>query len=752
MGGAGHRLVGASWPEGKGAEVLEKLDEVAWVELTHAYGNATDVPGLLRQLAALDPLTADAAVGALFGNIWHQGTVYQATAPAVPFLLELVADPAVHARDGLLHLLAVIATGSPVYGDEPEDPWLGRSWRPPGDTDEGREQARAWVRAAYQAVVAGVPMMLGLLGDPNVAVRRMVPYTLAACRDQARELVPALAACLPHEPDPAAKASIVLAATTLAGEGGTTDADTAWLAGLLGDGQAAPVRLAAAVGLAWSTPSALPDGVVATMAATLADRSAAELTRLAWCTDWVEALAFDALGERIPARVELVLRLLQAGDAEVRQRATLLAGSLLRGWRSPSVRLLPALAALLRDPHEQVRAATARQLADAPPEAAAVADALAAALGDPTPDVADSALVALARLADPRCLPALQAALQQPAPASDEPAELLIGGRPLAIAAALRGPGLLERVAGLLGPMHAHAAELLPLVRQRLRDLPDSNALVSLLSGVQDLGPAAAEVVPELVELLNRPLHRDHVIQILGGMGPAAAPAGPALRPFLTHQDPMVALAAAQALWQITGDRRLVLPTLRRLQDHPLGRVSGGAAMALWQITGQTGPALAVLDAALHGEEPDLAGALGESDWRLASPVLLWEWLGELRTAAAPLAPRLRALLTHPKRWVRLHAAIAVWQVASDHDAALPVLRDAVATAPPWVGVGVVAYLGEIGPPARTAARVLQALLDRDRRYVVDDLALRASAVQQDHTARATITAALQRILGGAAS
>jgi hypothetical protein len=387
--------------------VLEGLDEIRWDELTHAFGNASDVPGLLRELAASDPAAASAALEALFGTVWHQGTVYQATAPAVPFLLQLVADPAVHGRDGLLHLLAEIATGSPVYGDEPEDPWMPRSWRLPGDTDEGREQARAWVRAAHRAVAAGIPIVLGLLDEPDtdVEVRRMVPYTLAACPEQAGELLPALAARLPREPDPAAKASLVLASASLARGRGASDADTAWLAGLLGDDQAAPVRLAAAVGLAWTVPGELPDGVVATMAATLVDPGAAALRRLAWCPDWVEALALDALGARIPARVELVVRLLQSGDAEVCKRATYLARELLAGWRSPSVRLLPALAALLDDPHEQVRAAAARQLADTAPEAVLVADALAAALDDPAPAVAEAALVALGRLADPAAYP-----------------------------------------------------------------------------------------------------------------------------------------------------------------------------------------------------------------------------------------------------------------------------------------------------------------------------------------------------------
>lgn len=113
--------------------MLDGLDEIAWAELSHAYGNASDVPGLLRQLAQPYPASAHAALAWLFGNIWHQGTVYQATAPAVPFLLEPVADPVVHCRDGLLHLLAMIATGGPVYGDEPEEAWRPGTWRLPGE-------------------------------------------------------------------------------------------------------------------------------------------------------------------------------------------------------------------------------------------------------------------------------------------------------------------------------------------------------------------------------------------------------------------------------------------------------------------------------------------------------------------------------------------------------------------------------------------------------------------------------------------
>ena len=68
---------------------MEGLDDVPWHELNHAYGSAEDVPGLLRQLKTWPPdkRGEGSPLYALFGNIWHQGTIYQATGYAVPFLI-----------------------------------------------------------------------------------------------------------------------------------------------------------------------------------------------------------------------------------------------------------------------------------------------------------------------------------------------------------------------------------------------------------------------------------------------------------------------------------------------------------------------------------------------------------------------------------------------------------------------------------------------------------------------------------------
>src|SRR5581483_764733 len=92
--------------------MLDGLDAVAWSSLTHAYGRASDVPGLIRDLAYDRAETRRAAMGKLYGNIWHQGTVYEATGFAVPFLIELVESISVQERDRILVFLAHLARGN----------------------------------------------------------------------------------------------------------------------------------------------------------------------------------------------------------------------------------------------------------------------------------------------------------------------------------------------------------------------------------------------------------------------------------------------------------------------------------------------------------------------------------------------------------------------------------------------------------------------------------------------------------------
>ena len=89
--------------------------EREWSELTHAYGSAEDVPALLAQLNSPDEQAREAACSELFGNIWHQGTVYPATVKALPHLIALFRSPDCIDRNLVAILLASIADGDGYY-------------------------------------------------------------------------------------------------------------------------------------------------------------------------------------------------------------------------------------------------------------------------------------------------------------------------------------------------------------------------------------------------------------------------------------------------------------------------------------------------------------------------------------------------------------------------------------------------------------------------------------------------------------
>lgn len=83
------------------------LDSLRWAELQHAYGKASDVPGLLRQLASQSRSEAYGDTWfALWSALAHQGDVYSASFAAVPHIVALLADSPVGAGSAYFHFPA----------------------------------------------------------------------------------------------------------------------------------------------------------------------------------------------------------------------------------------------------------------------------------------------------------------------------------------------------------------------------------------------------------------------------------------------------------------------------------------------------------------------------------------------------------------------------------------------------------------------------------------------------------------------
>lgn len=91
---------------------LDGIDKINWAELTHAYGPAEDVPDLLKALASDDQAQREHAFYELYGNIFHQGTRYQATPKAIPFIFNILeSQESAEARIELIHLLISLGLG-----------------------------------------------------------------------------------------------------------------------------------------------------------------------------------------------------------------------------------------------------------------------------------------------------------------------------------------------------------------------------------------------------------------------------------------------------------------------------------------------------------------------------------------------------------------------------------------------------------------------------------------------------------------
>lgn len=179
---------------------LSELSAVDWARLNHAYGPAHGVPALLRRLEAGD----EHADFDLCSFLWHQGTVYSATAPAIPFLLALLE--AGHTE--LLGALDLMAHGHGYWLVHERDP---RRRESPEMQATFREE-QGWIDAAREAVARGLHLYRPLLTAPDAEVRIGAAGLLAVSAVTHPEALDGLAEAFRHEPAAEVQAALLAAA------------------------------------------------------------------------------------------------------------------------------------------------------------------------------------------------------------------------------------------------------------------------------------------------------------------------------------------------------------------------------------------------------------------------------------------------------------------------------------------------------------------------------------------------------------
>ncbi len=238
--------------------MLEGLDDINWHSLSHAYGPADDVPETLWALASGKTSGEDAS-GVFWGNIWHQGTVYEATAYAVPFLIELLQDKRIKDREWLLLLLSNLATGNSYQAVHGNAPVNGLLLEVPEEFEAGRQREIGWVQRAHDEIRAGIPIYLNLLENRRPEVRTADAKLLSVFPESAREIVPQARQALTKEKNRDAHASLLLCLAVL---GDPDSATRQVMETCLKRRRSDPNKLAAAIGLIWrGKENAMPEAV-----------------------------------------------------------------------------------------------------------------------------------------------------------------------------------------------------------------------------------------------------------------------------------------------------------------------------------------------------------------------------------------------------------------------------------------------------------------------------------------------------------
>ena len=179
--------------------MLENLEKIDWGSVQHCNGPANNIPKLLQDLLSKDKKTQSSAILQLFDNIWHHGTVYEASAQAVPFLYEILESPSCFERFSVVWLLGAIANGTS---------------EPPVNHSEKNEEM-IWAKNAHGAVRLGVKTILGLLDEKDMDLRLPVVLLLASLSEEAAQITPVLSSMLLTEKNAEARAGFGLALALL---------------------------------------------------------------------------------------------------------------------------------------------------------------------------------------------------------------------------------------------------------------------------------------------------------------------------------------------------------------------------------------------------------------------------------------------------------------------------------------------------------------------------------------------------------
>ena len=236
------------------------------------------------------------------------------------------------------------------------------------------------------------------------------------------------------------------------------------------------------------------------------------------------------------------------------------------------------------------------------------------------------------------------------------------------------------------------------LVEIRFTPAPERNLQASL--GFRELGSAASNAVPALIEIYNAnisPASQDAAVVALGSIGPAATPALPYLLRTLADTNNYTRLACVRALASIHAEPQLVVPALIKSLSDPHFGVRMLAAEALGQFGADAKPAVPAL---VEIYDRDTADSLQAATT-----------LGLIGPAARAAVPSLLRGLTNSNPELRRLSILSLGRIHTEPQLVVPALIKSLNDTGMNIQFFSIMSLGQYGPDATPAIPSLTNLL-----------------------------------------
>ncbi|MBT8492986.1 MAG: hypothetical protein KJO07_07995 [Deltaproteobacteria bacterium] len=187
-------------------DLFDQIESVDWSDQEDAYGQATSAPNILVGLLAQDDPDSEEVSDHVYGQLWshlcHQGTVYSATAVALPFAIRIAAYRKAPFRKALLDFISACACHSAET------------------IERAREEEWDDVLGCYRALIDGVDSVLGLLEEDDPAIRNKAVRLLSGAHEAGDRVAGALRELHRRDDSVTARGNILFSLARLGSDAG----------------------------------------------------------------------------------------------------------------------------------------------------------------------------------------------------------------------------------------------------------------------------------------------------------------------------------------------------------------------------------------------------------------------------------------------------------------------------------------------------------------------------------------------------